>query len=244
MTSNGGSCSQSSIALWLHPTRVNGCFHLSERRFVLARMTTRRRPQQQWARSALASSQGHHDQGTSAGDVQGEVCGPAYNSNGYQGSARACPAPSSLLPHCLVAGSAYVPRRRAMAMSKVKGGWTSRHEPAGLPGLPIERFPSDFRPTSLGRVVLPMKGGKPYVAEDGLPNPLLSTLNAIKYLSSRDADDKDARWNAQALSQFQPTTWALPMRRSSPTMPSGPVSTRSCVCDQNIAVETLGHDSG
>ena len=74
-------------------------------------------------------------------------------------------------------------------------------------------------------MVLPMKGGKPYVAEDGLPNPLLSTLNAIKYLSSRDADDKDARWNAQALSQFQPTTWALPMRRSSPTMPSGPVST-------------------
>ena len=116
VTSNGGSCSQSSIALWLHPTRVNGCFHLSERRFVLARMTTRRRPQQQWARSALASSQGHHDQGTSAGDVQGEVCGPAYNSNGYQCSARACPAPSSLLPHCLVAGSAYVPRRRAMAM--------------------------------------------------------------------------------------------------------------------------------
>ena len=53
-------------------------------------------------------------------------------------------------------------------------------------------------------MVLPMKGGKPYVAEDGLPNPLLSTLNAIKYLSSRDADDKDARWNAQALSQFQP----------------------------------------
>ena len=53
-------------------------------------------------------------------------------------------------------------------------------------------------------MVLPMKGGKPYVAEDGLPNPLLSTLNAIKYLSSRDADDKDARWNAQVLSQFQP----------------------------------------
>ena len=54
-----------------------------------------------------------------------------------------------------------------------------------------------------------MKGGKPYVAEDGLPNPLLSTLNAIKYLSSRDADDKDAGWNAQALSQLQRPAQAL-----------------------------------
>ena len=136
----------------------------------------------------------------------------------------------SSMPRTVVAAST-LPRRRVSIRASsqghgdVKGGWTSRHEPAGLPGLSIERFPSDFRPTSLGRVVLPMKGGKPYVAEDGLPNPLLSTLNAIKYLSSRDADDKDARWNAQALSQFQPTTWALPMRRSSPTMPSGPVST-------------------
>ena len=134
------------------------------------------------------------------------------------------------MPRTVVAAST-LPRRRVSLRASsqghgdVKGGWTSRHEPAGLPGLSIERFPSDFRPTSLGRVVLPMKGGKPYVAEDGLPNPLLSTLNAIKYLSSRDADDKDARWNAQALSQLQPTTWALPMRRSSPTMPSGPVST-------------------
>ena len=70
-------------------------------------------------------------------------------------------------------------------------------------------------------MVLPMKGGKPYVAEDGLPNPLLSTLNAIKYLSSRDADDKDARWNAQALSQFQPGATRSTSTRVAPTVPLG-----------------------
>ena len=40
------------------------------------------------------------------------------------------------------------------------------------------------------------------MTDDGLPNPLLSTLNAIKYLMTR-YDDDTLGWNAQALSQLR-----------------------------------------
>ena len=66
----------------------------------------------------------------------------------------------------------------------------------------IERFPTEFRLMALGRVVLPMKDGKPYVSEDGLPCPLLSTFNALKYLATR-IGDQGIQWNAMASSQLR-----------------------------------------
>ena len=48
----------------------------------------------------------------------------------------------------------------------------------------VERFPKDFSLQALGKVILPMKGGKPYVTKDGkLPCPFLSTFNAVKMLT-------------------------------------------------------------
>ena len=66
----------------------------------------------------------------------------------------------------------------------------------------IERFPTEFRMMALGKVVLPVKDGKPYVTEDGLPCPLLSTFNALRYLSTR-FDDEGTRWNAGGKSQLR-----------------------------------------
>ena len=65
-----------------------------------------------------------------------------------------------------------------------------------------KRFPTEFRLMALGRVVLPMKHGRPYVTEDGLPCPLLSTFNAMKYLAIR-YEDSAIRWNSMALSQLR-----------------------------------------
>ena len=66
----------------------------------------------------------------------------------------------------------------------------------------IQRFPSEFRLMSMGRIVLPMKDGRAYVAEDGLPCPILSTVNAVKYLSTK-YDDEKTEWNSQGKAQLQ-----------------------------------------
>ena len=46
-----------------------------------------------------------------------------------------------------------------------------------------KRFPREFRLAAMGRVVLPCLGKLPYVTKEGdLPSPILSTMNALRYL--------------------------------------------------------------
>jgi hypothetical protein len=76
-----------------------------------------------------------------------------------------------------------LPKRLKLgAFSKVVG-----HRPMGLQ---IEqckyfakRFPTEFRLAAMGKVVLPCQGKLPYLTADGtLPSPILSAVNALKYL--------------------------------------------------------------
>ena len=95
-----------------------------------------------------------------------------------------------------------LPKRLGVSAFSTKVGHRAMGLQVAQVRLFIQRFPTEFRLMSLGCVVLPMKDGKPYVTDDGLPNPLLSTLNAIKYLTTR-YDDATLGWNAQALSQLR-----------------------------------------
>ena len=76
-----------------------------------------------------------------------------------------------------------LPKRLKLgAFSKVVG-----HRPMGLQieqcKLYTKRFPTEFRLAAMGKVVLPCQGKLPYVTADGtLPSPILSTMNALKYL--------------------------------------------------------------
>ena len=53
----------------------------------------------------------------------------------------------------------------------------------------VERFPTEFRLASLGKIILPCcKEGMPFMTPDGkLPCPLLSTCNALKFLQGSPA---------------------------------------------------------
>ena len=81
-------------------------------------------------------------------------------------------------------------RLKLAAFSKTIG-----HRPTGLQieqcKLYVKRFPKEFRLMSMGKLVLPHKENYPYICPDGhLPAPVLSTLNALRYLNNHRDDLK------------------------------------------------------
>ena len=80
--------------------------------------------------------------------------------------------------------SVSLPTRVSIDAMSITVGWRLMGTQTGQVKLFVDRFPKDFSLQALGKVVLPMKGGKPYVTKDGkLPCPLLSTFNAVKVLT-------------------------------------------------------------
>ena len=89
------------------------------------------------------------------------------------------------------AGSfAPLPKRFSIYAMSVNVGWRLTGVQSGQVKVFFQRFPIYFSLQALGKLVLPHKGGKPYLTQDGkLPCPFLSTFNAIKMLVKDGFED-------------------------------------------------------
>ena len=79
-----------------------------------------------------------------------------------------------------------LPRRILLPAFSTSVGWRPAGLNVGQVKTFVERFPTEFRMASLGKIVLPHREGLPYVTVDGkIPCPLLSTCNALKALQTQ-----------------------------------------------------------
>lgn len=94
-------------------------------------------------------------------------------------------------------------RLKLSAFSKSVG-----HRPMGLQVAQVrlftQRFPTDFREMSMQKMVLPCNqdGTLPFVAQDGLPCPALSTVNALRWLEQKRNYLKE-KGEARAIQQIE-----------------------------------------
>ena len=109
-------------------------------------------------------------------------------------------------------GDTMLPRRLLLGAFSTRIGWRPGGVNSGQAKAFVKRFPAEFRYMAVGRVCLPYHPAEklPFVvpAENGelkLPCPILSTMNAIKYLVENPAEWPDSKLGSHMVCHVYPS---------------------------------------